>query len=99
MQFREAAWDEGQAGGLPGGGCTVRDGRSQERCSGQENCMCQGLGWGEVLAHGCTALGEADLAAVLQETRKDGEPASGSTMLSLGSGAWPHLNRAPASLA
>ena len=47
MQFREAAWDEGQAGGLPGGGCTVRDGRSQERCSGQENCMCQGLGWGE----------------------------------------------------
>ena len=59
----------------------------------------QGLGWGEVLAHGCTALGEADLAAVLQETRKDGEPASGSTMLSLGSGAWPHLNRAPASLA
>lgn len=25
----------------------MRDGRSQERCSGQENCMCQGLGWGK----------------------------------------------------
>ena len=45
--FLEAAWDEGQAGGLPGGGCTVRDGRSQKRCSGQESCMCQGLGLGE----------------------------------------------------
>ena len=47
MQSLEATWDEGQAGGLPGGGCTVRDGRSQERCSGQENCMCQDLGWGK----------------------------------------------------
>lgn len=59
----------------------------------------QGLGWGEVLAHGCTALGEADSVALLQEKRKDGEPAPRITMPSLESGAWPHLNRAPASLA
>lgn len=57
MQSLEAAWDEGQAGGLPGGGCTVRDGRSQERCSGQENCMCQGLGWGKKELPGAVTWG------------------------------------------